>query len=37
VLTFGCDRWGMLGEIAAQLNVSAATICKDRQALERWW
>ena len=26
-----------LGEIAAQVGVSRSCVCKDRQALERWW
>jgi hypothetical protein len=36
LLACGWKRAGILGEIAAQLNVSVATICRDRQALERW-
>jgi len=37
LLTLGWNRWGVLGEIALQLGVSRSCVCKDRQALERWW
>jgi len=37
LLTLGWDRPGVLREIAAQLGVSASTICRDRQRLDRWW
>ena len=35
LLEYGWDRKGVLRVIAAQLNVTAATICRDRQRLEQ--
>jgi predicted DNA-binding transcriptional regulator YafY len=37
MLKYGLWEWGTLSRIARELSVSRATVCRDRQALERWW
>jgi hypothetical protein len=34
---YGWSRRGVLRLIAAEVGASVATVCRDRQALARWW